>query len=191
MTAAFPAFLLCSASPRRAAILASAGIPFDRGKPPDVDETPPAGVRPDAVAEALAGRKARAAAARAPGRLVVCADTVVLLDGEVLGKPDGAADAVRMLRALSGRRHEVVTGVAVARDRACVSGAARTAVTFRALTPAEIEAYVATGEPLDKAGAYAVQGGASAFVERLEGDLDTVIGLPLATLRDLLARAPA
>lgn len=182
--------LLCSASPRRAALLEAAGLVFERGPSPDVDETPPAGVAPEDVAEALAVRKARVAAARAPGRTVLCADTTVVLDGEILGKPADAADAARTLRALSGRTHAVVTGVAVARDGDVVSGADRALVTFRPLDDAEIARYVATGEPLDKAGAYALQGGAAGFVARREGRVDTVVGLPVPLVVSLLARGP-
>lgn len=180
--------LLCSASPRRAALLEAAGLAFERGPSPDVDETPPAGVPADAVAEALAVRKARVAAARSPGRTVVCADTTVVLDGVILGKPLDAADAARTLHALAGRTHAVVTGVAVARDGALASGADRALVTFRALDDAEIARYVATGEPLDKAGAYAIQGGAAGFVTRREGRVDTVVGLPVPLVAALLAR---
>ncbi len=178
--------LLCSASPRRAALLAQAGIPFERGPAPAVDETPPPGLPPDEVAEALAVRKARAVASHAPGRTVLAADTIVVLEGEILGKPAGPGDARRMLAALSGRVHRVVTGVAVARGSEVRSGRASTDVEFRRLSPAEIDAYVATGEPLDKAGAYAIQGGAAPFVARRTGDLDTVVGLPIALVRRLL-----
>ena len=183
--------LLCSASPRRAALLGAAGLVFERGPSPDVDETPPEGVPAEAVAEALAVRKARVAAARAPGRVVLCADTTVVLDGVLLGKPADADDAARMLRRLSGRTHAVVTGVAVARDGDLRSGADRAEVTFRSLDAAEIARYVATGEPLDKAGAYAIQGGAAAFVARREGRVDTVVGLPVPLVTALLAALDA
>jgi septum formation protein len=181
------AVLLCSASPRRAALLAAAGVDFEPGRAPEVDETPPAGVAPAEVARALAVRKARAAAARAPGRVVVTADTVVLLGDEILSKPADAADARRMLRALSGRTHRVVTGVAVARDATVLSASDETSVEFRALSDGAIAAYVATGEPLDKAGAYAIQGGAAGFVVRRTGRLDTVVGLPVDVVRRLVA----
>jgi len=180
--------LLCSASPRRAALLTAAGLAFERGPSPDVDETPPPGLASDAVAEALAVRKAVVASRRAPGRVVVCADTTVVLDGALLEKPADAADAARMLRALSGRTHLVVTGVAVARDGALAHGADRAEVAFRPLAEAEIAAYVATGEPLDKAGAYAIQGGAAGFVARRAGRVDTVVGLPVPLVVALLAR---
>jgi septum formation protein len=185
--------LLCTGSPRRVRLLEEAGVPFERGPAPSVGETPPPGLPPAEAAEAIAVRKATAAARAAPGRVVVAADTVVAVQdeagrGEILGKPRDAADARRMLRRLAGRTHVVVTGVAVARDGVVASGRAVTEVAFRALADAEIGAYVATGEPLDKAGAYAIQGGASAFVARREGPLDNVVGLPVDLVRSLLGR---
>jgi septum formation protein len=179
--------LLCSASPRRAALLADAGIPFERGEAPGVDETPPPGLSLEDVPEALAARKARVAARRHPGRAVVAADTVVILDGALIGKPASPADARAMLRRLSGRPHRVVTAVAVARDARLLLGRESATVVFRALEDPEIDAYVATGEPLDKAGAYAIQGGAAGFVARREGAVDTVVGLPVPLVRRLLA----
>jgi septum formation protein len=182
--------LLCSASPRRSALLSSAGIPFERGPVPGTDETPPRGLAPDEAAEAIAVRKARAAAASAPGRLVLAADTVVDLDGRILGKPGGAAEAAAMLRALSGRAHRVTTGVALAEDGSVRSGRETAVVVFRALGPDEVERYVATGEGLDKAGGYALQGGAAGFVVEVRGDRDAVVGLPLTLLRRLLGARP-
>ena len=173
--------VLASASPRRIELLRRAGYAFDV-RPSGAEEPPYSGGDPAAYAESLA----RAKAAQVPGGVVVGADTVVVVDGDVLGKPAGAAGAAAMLRRLSGRSHQVVTGVAVRRDGRLRSGHAAARVTFRPLTPEQIDAYVATGEPLDKAGAYAYQGGAGAFVTRLEGDADTVIGLPLALLKRLL-----
>ncbi|HEX2022927.1 MAG TPA: Maf family protein, partial [Candidatus Thermoplasmatota archaeon] len=117
---------------------------------------------------------------------VLAADTLLDLDGAILGKPRDADDARRILRALSGRAHDVVTGVALRTDARRVSGAARTRVRFRALSDAEIDAYVATGEPLDKAGAYAIQGGAARFVEEIDGPRDNVVGLPMELVRRLL-----
>lgn len=182
-----PPLLLCSGSPRRAALLAAAGVPFERGPAPDVDETPPPGVPAAAVAEALARRKAAVAAARAPQRTVLTADTVVVLDDLALSKPADPADARRMLAALSGREHLVVTGVAVARGPRVESGCDVARVRFRPLRDDEIAAYVATGEPLDKAGAYALQGGAAAFVSRVDGRADTVVGLPVPLALALVA----
>ena len=181
--------LLASQSPRRSRILEAAGIPFRLGPVPDVDESLPSGLAPAAAARALAERKARAVAPRAPDDLVLCADTLVYLgDDEVLGKPSGPGEAVGMLTRLSGRTHQVATGVALAHRGRIESGVDVARVTFRTLAAAEIEAYVRSGEPLDKAGAYAVQGGARVFVERLEGAEDTVIGLPVALVRELLKR---
>jgi septum formation protein len=174
--------VLASSSPRRVELLRRAGYAFDV-RPGGAVEPPYAGGDPAAHAESLA----RAKAAGARGDVVIGADTIVVVDGEVLGKPADAAGAAAMLRLLSGRAHEVVTAVAVRRDGELRSGHASARVTFRRLAPEEIDAYVATGEPLDKAGAYAFQGGAGAFVTRLEGDADTVIGLPLALLDRLLA----
>jgi septum formation protein len=178
--------LLCSASPRRAEILRAAGIPFERGPDPRVDETPPPGSPPAEAAEAIARRKALWASSRSPGRVVLAADTVVDLDGAVVGKPADREDAARILRALSGRSHAVTTAVAVARDGRVVAGRETALVRFRVLSEAEIRAYVATGEGLDKAGAYALQGGAAGFVERVEGGPDVVVGLPVALARRLL-----
>lgn len=180
--------LLCSASPRRAALLATAGVPFELGDPPAVDETPPPHLSPEDAARALAERKAVAAASRRPRRRVIAADTVVIVDGAILGKPVDAADARRMLALLSGRSHRVATGVAVARGTTVLSGLDVATVTFRALSADEIDGYVATGEPLDKAGAYAIQGGAKGFVSRLDGAVDTVVGLPVALTKALLSR---
>jgi septum formation protein len=180
--------LLASQSPRRAELLRRAGIPFDPGPAPGVDETPPPGLDPPAVARALAEKKARHVARDLPDRVVLAADTVVHVDGEVLGKPHDAADAARMLRALSGRRHRVATGVAVVHRGRLESGVETATVVFRALSPEEVEAYVAGGEPMDKAGAYALQGGAARFVTSLEGAEDAVVGLPIRLVRDLLGR---
>ncbi len=174
-----PPLLLGSSSPRRAALLAAAGVSFERGTAPDVDETPPPGASPDEVPVLLARRKALACAARAPGRVVLGADTVVILDGEILNKPETAVEARRMLASLSGRTHRVVTGVAVTDGVTVLTGADAAEVEFGPWTTAEIDAYVATGEPLDKAGAYAIQGGAARFVVRRTGRLDTVVGLPV------------
>jgi septum formation protein len=174
--------VLASGSPRRAALLRAAGREFEV-RPSGAREWPYAGGDPAAYAEALA----RAKVAAVEGDLVLGADTIVVLDGAVLGKPDGPAAAAAMLRRLSGRTHDVVTAVAVRRDGRITAGHARTAVTFRPLTEREIEAYVATGEPLDKAGAYGYQGGAAAFVAGLDGDADTVIGLPMRLVTALLA----
>lgn len=175
--------VLASGSPRREALLRAGGFDIEI-RPSGAEEWPYPGGDVGAYTEALA----RAKVAAVTGELVVGADTVVTLDGAVLGKPADADAAAATLRKLSGRTHRVVTGVAVRRDGRVQSAHATTQVTFRDLTDEEIEAYVATGEPLDKAGAYAHQGGAGAFVTAMEGDSDTVVGLPLRTLRELLAQ---
>ena len=180
--------ILASSSPRRAEILRDAGFAFDVAAA-DIDETPRPGERAHALVRRLAEAKARAVAARAGSDAIVLgADTEVVVDGEVFGKPADAADARRMLEKLSGRAHEVITGVALLRTR---DGALReaiesTQVTFATITPQEIEAYVASGEPLGKAGAYAVQGLGGRFVTRIEGCYFNVVGLPLARVYALL-----
>jgi septum formation protein len=175
--------VLASASPRRTALLLAAGYDFEV-RPSGVPEPPYAGGDPAAYAEALA--RAKAGGPVSADEVVVGADTIVVLDGAVLGKPADRGDAAAMLRTLAGRTHRVVTAVAV-RDGGIVrSGHAATGVTFRQLTESEIADYVATGEPLDKAGGYAYQGGAGAFVTRLDGEADTVIGLSIRLLDDLL-----
>jgi septum formation protein len=143
------------------------------------------------LARHLAESKAAAVADGIPDALVIGADTIVVAEEAILEKPDDPDDAARMLRLLSGRRHHVVTGVALIRRQPPVSlvDSSETAVWFRALTEREIADYVATGEPLDKAGAYGIQGRAGAFVERIEGDYFTVVGLPLARLAMLLSEA--
>jgi septum formation protein len=177
--------ILASGSPRREKLLRDAGFDLDV-RPSRAEEWPFPGGDPGAYSEALARAKVAAVA----GDLVVGADTVVVLDGRALGKPADAAGAATMLGQLSGRTHRVVTGVAVRRAGVVHSAHASTLVTFRELSEREIRDYVATGEPLDKAGAYAWQGGAGAFVTALDGDPDTVIGLPMRVLRDLLAQGP-
>jgi len=173
--------VLASTSPRRADLMRAAGYHFDV-QPSGVEEWPYPGGEPGDYVEALA----RAKAAAGSGDVVIGADTVVVLEGDVLGKPADPADAVSMLRRLSGRTHRVVTGVAVRQDGAIRFGHASTRLTLRPLAADEIDAYVAGGEPLDKAGAYAYQGAARAFVTHVDGDVDTVIGLPIALLDRLL-----
>jgi septum formation protein len=186
--------LLASGSPRRRALLREAGFAFEVGAAPAVDESVRPGEEPGACVERLARLKAEAAMRAAPGRLLLTADTLVFRDGVPLGKPAGPPDARRMLRTLSGRTHDVLTGVALGRTDAggvvVRSGHVQTRVRFRTLEEEEIAAYVATGEPLDKAGAYAIQGGARGFVSELDGPEDNVIGLPLGLVRALLAAFP-
>lgn len=181
--------ILASASPRRTQLLALLGITHTVDAAHDVDETPRPGEDPEALARRLAAEKADGVAHRHPGVPVLAADTVVVLDGDVLNKPVDAADAERMLARLAGREHVVVTAVALAHDGRVDVRADRTHVRFRPLSPELIRAYVATGEPLDKAGAYGLQGYGAVLVERIEGDCFGVIGLPLRLVVDLLEAA--
>jgi septum formation protein len=170
--------VLASQSPRRAEILRQAGIPFEVRAGP-VDETPLSQEAPEDYVRRLAEAKARAIPA-GPDEIVLGADTTVVVDREILGKPADAADARRMLALLSGRRHEVMTGMCLRRGEERIGDHAVTAVWFAPMTAREIEDYVATGEPMDKAGAYAVQGAASKFIPRIEGCYYNVMGLPIA-----------
>jgi septum formation protein len=177
---------LVSASPRRLAILAMLGLDARVVRPAPVERphAPPEPAVPYAVGQALA--KLESVGPPPAGWLALAADTIVILEGRVLGKPADAAEARAMLRALSGRTHEVVTGLAVAHAGRAASGWESTRVTFRGLRGAEIERYVAGGEPLDKAGAYGIQGAGSALVRGVEGCYFNVVGLPVARLVDLL-----
>jgi septum formation protein len=180
--------VLASSSPRRTQLLSMLGIPHEQD-PANVPEE----VRPDeagvTAARRLARDKATAVAQRHPGRWVLGADTIVLLDGEMLNKPASPAEAEIMLTRLAGRRHEVVTAVALARDGHVFERHDVTSVWFRRLSAELIRRYVATGEPLDKAGAYGVQGYGAALVERIEGDFFGVMGLPLRLVVELLEEA--
>jgi septum formation protein len=178
-------FVLASASPRRAELLQAAGFSFVID-PVDVDESPWPDETPEAHVRRLARDKAEAGSRRHPGSAVLGADTIVVLDGTILGKPRDDADARRMLASLSGRIHHVFTGVAVARDGHLAEAVDVSAVTMGPWTEAEIAAYVASGEPFDKAGAYAIQGWASRRIDRLEGSWSGVVGLPLAVVHRLL-----
>jgi len=170
--------VLASQSPRRAEILRLAGIPFVT-RSVSVDETPRAGEAPEDYVCRLAEEKTLAVPA-APDEIVLGADTTVVVDGEMLGKPADEADARRMLLALSGRRHEVMTGIALRRGAQVTRDRAVTAVWFAPMTAADIAAYAASGEPMDKAGAYAIQGLASKFIQRIDGCYFNVVGLPVA-----------
>jgi len=184
--AAFQPLVLASASPRRAELLAAAGIAFEVDTA-DIDETPRAGEAPDVYVRRLAEAKARAVAARHPGRLVLGADTTVVVDGVILGKPVDAADARDMVRRLAGRAHEVLTGVALVGDGTAQVDLAVTTVWFAPMSDADVDAYVASGEPMDKAGAYGIQGRAARYVTRIEGSYSNVVGLPVALVHALLA----
>jgi len=200
--------ILASASPRRQELLRNAGIPFSV-QPADVDETSLAGESARDCAERLAREKALAVWRTRPRDLVLGADTIVVVDEAILGKPVDADDAARMLRLLSGRVHRVITGVCLVRAvaggqlpatsktaplprpaspqiRTCSE---TTLVTMNDLSDLEIRAYVATGEPMDKAGAYAIQGRASRWIPRIEGDYSNVVGLPVALLYRMLRDA--
>jgi len=175
--------VLASASPRRAELLRAAGIRFEVVTA-DVDERQHSGEDAESYVRRLAAAKATRVAAAHPGRAVLGADTTVVVDGDVLGKPADAAEAATMLARLSGRSHLVLTGVCLIDPTGHADASvAFTTVEFRPLLADEIEGYVATGEPMDKAGAYAIQGGAGPFVTRIEGAHDNVVGLPVALIQ--------
>ena len=179
--------ILASQSPRRRELLSLIGIPHEV-RPADLDETIWPGEVPVSHAERLARSKAEAIATRESGAVVIGADTIVVLDGEILGKPRDASEAAATLRRLSGRTHTVHTAVAVARNGQTVSGVESVEVTFRPLTDVQIETYIATGEPMDKAGAYGIQGYGAVIVERVHGDYFAVMGLALGRLVELLGQ---
>ena len=170
--------VLASQSPRRAEILRQAGIPFTV-RAADIDETPRHGEKPEEYVCRLAEEKALAVECQ-PDDIVLGADTTVVIDGEMLAKPADAADARRMLALLSGRRHEVLTGISIRRGLDVIRDWAATEVWFTTMTEREIDDYVASGEPMDKAGAYAIQGLACKFIEKIEGCYFNVVGLPIA-----------
>jgi len=193
--------VLASASPRRQEILRNAGISFSV-QAADIDETPLKDELPRACAERLAREKALAIWHTHPQDLVLGADTIVVVEESILGKPVDADDAARMLRLLSGRVHQVITGVCVAgaggsasaadggssrnADEQPATGSETTLVTMNELSDEEIRGYVATGEPMDKAGAYAIQGIASRWIPRIEGDYSNVVGLPVSLVYRML-----
>lgn len=179
-------FVLASASPRRKDLLAQLGLRFTVAAA-DIDETPFAGEIARNYVHRLAVEKARTVATRHPDAWVLAADTTVALGSHLLGKPQDAAEAREMLTRLSGQAHEVFTGIAVA-GRAQASQVVRTQVTFRALSPEEIAWYADTGEPLDKAGAYAIQGKGGFLVAGIDGSPSNVVGLPLAETLALLSQ---
>lgn len=177
--------ILASRSPRRSELLAAAGISFEV-LAADIDETPHPNEAPAAYVERLAIEKARAVFALRPESRVLGADTTVTIDGQILGKPEDEADAMRMLRLLNGRPHEVHTGVALVSRSGVRSAVDTTRVWFATMTDEDISWYVATGEPLDRAGAYAIQGFASRFIPRIDGSYSNVVGLPVALVSSIL-----
>lgn len=179
--------VLASASPRRAAVLRMLGLSF-RAVPAGVEERLGAVESPHGYVKRLSREKAARVAAEYPGALVVGGDTIVVLDGRVLEKPADPAEAVEMLASLAGRTHHVLSGLAVAANGKVESQVARARVTFRPVTREMMERYVETGEPLDKAGSYGIQGCGAALVDRIEGDYYTVVGLSVAALVGLLPR---
>jgi len=186
-----PELILASSSPRRQELLREIGIPF-QVHAANINEDQIAHEFPIAYALRLAQEKAQAVAAQHPQSYVLGADTIVVIDGEVLGKPKDHADAARMLRLLSGRAHEVTTAVSliapftVAQGTLAQTRASTTKVYFREIAEAEIQQYVAGCEPMDKAGAYAIQGGASRWTDRIEGEFSNVVGLPLSLVTEML-----
>lgn len=178
--------VLASRSPRRAELLTAAGIAYEI-RVADIDEAHLPGEGPLEYSLRLARGKALAVEAE-PQELVLGADTIVLVDGEIMGKPKDDEDAARMLTALSGRQHQVITGVCLRRGETVVTESAVTDVWFQPLSQEEIGWYVASGEPLDKAGAYGIQGLASRFIDRIEGSWTNVVGLPVALVYRMLAR---
>ncbi|MGB6774877.1 MAG: Maf family protein [Terriglobales bacterium] len=174
-----PMLVLASASPRRQELLRNAGITFEV-QPAHITENSLPGETAKDCAERLAREKALAVARQRPHDCVLGADTVVVVDGQLLGKPSDTTAAARMLRMLSGRQHQVITGVCLVVDGKPSVASETTLVTMTEITGQEIADYIATGEPMDKAGAYAIQGIASRWIPRIEGDYSNVVGLPVA-----------
>ena len=181
--------ILASASPRRQELLRNAGIPFEV-HPARINEDPLSGESAQACAERLARAKALAIAPLHPADLILAADTVVTIDNLILNKPSDPPDAARMLRLLSGRTHHVITGVCLAApNRPPVVASETTAVTMSHISDADLAAYISTAEPMDKAGAYAIQGLASRWIPRIDGDYSNVVGLPISLVYRLLQQA--
>ena len=178
--------ILASGSPRRKELLATAGFDFEV-RPVSIDETPLPGEKPADYVERLAEAKARAAWRE--GEITLGADTTVAVDGEILGKPVDTADAAAMLTKLAGRTHEVLTGICLFNGTVARPGVDLTHVSFLPMTEAEIAAYVASGEPMDKAGAYGIQGLASKFIYRVKGCYFNVVGLPVSRIYGFLRSA--
>ncbi len=183
-----PKIILASGSPRRSEILASVGWEFTK-YPPDIDETELEGETPDDYVLRLAHEKASRVADKHPNEIVLGADTTVVIDRQIIGKPVDLNDARRMLQMLSGNLHEVLTGIAIARNGEIRSAVQRTRVKFATMSDAEIDFLSENGDPLDKAGAYAVQAQAALFIEEIEGDYWNVVGLPVSLVYKLIMSA--
>lgn len=185
-----PMLVLASASPRRQELLRAAGLAFEV-QPANIPEDPRPGEKARDCAERLAREKALAVSRLRPQDIVLGADTVVVIDSQILGKPADSGDAVRMLRMLSGRQHEVITGVCLVRNGQASVASEITQVTMSEIREQELSAYAASGEPIDKAGAYAIQGIAARWIPRIEGDYSNVVGLPVALVWRMLQEVTA
>ena len=179
-------FILASQSPRRKELMGFLSVPFTV-QIADIDETMDPSLPPEQEVARVSRMKAEAVS-REPEDVVIAADTIVVCEGQILGKPRDEADAVRMLRLLSGREHQVMTGLTVLHGTECENGTQITDLHFRPLTDREIFRYVATGEPMDKAGAYGIQGGGALFADRMSGDYYNVMGLPVCRLGEILRK---
>lgn len=182
-----PKIVLASGSPRRSEIMNSVGWPFTKDVP-DIDESERDGESPEDYVRRLAREKAQAVAGSHPGEIVLAADTTVVINGRIIGKPTDEAHAREMIEMLSGNWHEVLTGVAVARNGDAEVGMQRTRVKFVSMTDKEIEFLVSEGDPLDKAGAYAVQAQAALFIEAIDGDYWNVVGLPISLVYEMVKK---
>jgi nucleoside triphosphate pyrophosphatase len=183
-----PKLILASGSPRRSEILTSVGWPFDKHVA-DIDESEREGELPADYVNRLARQKAEVVALHYPNRIILGADTTVVIEGRIIGKPDDLDHAREMLRMLAGNWHEVLTGVAIVRDGRTVSNLQRTRVKFAPMNKAEINFLAEMGDPLDKAGAYAVQAQAALFIEGIEGDYWNVVGLPINLVYEMVLKA--
>lgn len=182
-----PKLILASGSPRRSEILTSVGWEFTK-QVPDIDETQRAGETPETYVERLALEKARAVAAENRDEIVLGADTTVVIDGQIIGKPVDLPEARRMIKMLAGCWHQVLTGVAIVQNGKSRSAVQRTRVKFASMSDAEIDFLALRGDPLDKAGAYAVQAQAALFIEGIEGDYWNVVGLPVRLVYELVQK---
>lgn len=185
MTAATPRLILGSGSPRRLELLAQIGVTPAEVRPPDIDETPQKGELPKPYVLRMARQKAEASTC-APGEIVLCADTTVALGRRILGKPEDEAEAQDFLRLLSGRRHKVITAIAVRSGVTIRSRAVTSTCRMKPLSPAEVEGYIATGDWQGKAGGYGIQGPAGALIPWISGSFTAIVGLPLTETAGLL-----